>query len=656
MNKMFPNLYTPIKINSVTLRNRIVAAPSSQGDINHDGTYNEHNIAYYGRKAKGGASLVVCGDGIVHPSGKNHPYQILLYTDDCLPSLTRCAEEIHKYGALASHELSHGGIVCDPKFIGGGRPYGPSEVPVTIGFQTNNPVTIMTQEMTEEFMEELAEAYGAAAARLKLAGFDMVMVHAAHGWLISQFFSPYTNHRTDKYGGSVENRCRFAIMVLKKIRAAVGKDFPIDFRINGQDGMEGGLTIEDSVEICKILEPYVDSFHVSQCYHMIPAHQDIMQTPIFDPRGHNLFLAAAIKKAVKVPVTTVGGLSELEMMEKVVAEGTADIVALGRQMLADPDLPRKGAACTPELVRPCQRCANCQSGRFTRQTARCTVNPEIGREYEMQFVPAKAVNKKKVLVAGGGPGGMEAAIVAARRGHEVTLYEKSDKLGGALNFARYVPFKCDLYKLVKAMEAELATLPVKIVMNTELTPELAKREEADLIIAALGADMLQPSFPGSDGKNVLMAEEADRDEGGIVGDTVAVIGAGLVGIETAINQAERGKKVSIIEALPVAAKDANFRYARTYKWKMEELGIEVHTSTMCREITAEGVKCVDAEGKEVFIPADTVVMAIGMRPRAAAAEALRDCASEFRKIGNCVKIGQVMDSMRAGYDAGMFTE
>ena len=655
MHSQFPNLYTPIQIGPLTLRNRIIASPSSQNDIEPNGTLGKHNIAYYGRKAKGGAALVTVGDGIVHPTGKDHPVQMLLYTDDCLPSLTRCAEEIHKYGAFASYELSHGGIVCDPKFINGERPYGPSEVPVTIGFQTNNPVQIMSQEMSEEMMIEIVDAFAQAALRCKKAGFDMVMVHGAHGWLFSQFFSPFYNHRTDKYGGSVENRCRFAIMTLKRIREVCGPRFPIDFRINGRDGEpEGALELEESIQICKILEPYVDSFHVSSCLHAIPAHQDIMQSPIFDPHGHLLHLAAGIKAAgIQKPVCTVGGFNSVEMMEAAIAEGKADMVALGRQFLADPDLPKKGRSGRAEQVRPCQRCATCQSGRFTLGTARCAVNPEIGREYEVQFMPPIR-ERRKVLVAGGGPGGMEAAIIAARRGHDVTLYEKSGVMGGALNFAEHVPFKYDLYQLIGAMEAELKDLPVRIHMNTELTAELVEQERPDVLICAVGADAIRPPFPGIDRPNVLMAEDVDK--GAQVGDRVVVIGGGLVGIETALHLAMQGKKVSIVEMLPAIANDANFRYARTYRWKIEEYGIDVYTSTKCSAVTEEGVLAVDQEGNELRIPADHVVISVGMKPRTHVVESLRDCAPEFIPIGNCVRPGQIKDAIRAGYDAAMFLE
>jgi 2,4-dienoyl-CoA reductase-like NADH-dependent reductase (Old Yellow Enzyme family)/thioredoxin reductase len=653
MHSQFPHLYEPIRIGAVTLKNRIVAAPSSQGDVENDGTLGKYNIAYYGRKAKGGAALVTVGDGIVHPSGQNHPKQVLLYTDATLPSLLRCAEEIHKYGALASYELSHGGIVCDPAFIGGRRPFGPSPVPVTIGFQTNHPVEIIAEEMSEKQMEEIAEGYASAAARVKKAGFDMAMVHAAHGWLIGQFFSPWTNKRMDPYGGSVENRARFAVMVLKKIRQAVGPRFPIDFRINGRDGMQGGLEIEDAVAICRILEPHVDSFHVSSCFHMIPSHQDIMQSTIFDPHGHLLHLATAVKQAVQTPVTTVGGFNDLQMMEDTIAAGKADIIALGRQYLADPDIAKKGGYGRADEVRPCQRCATCQSGRFSLGAARCAVNPIIGREYEVQFIPP-AETKRKVFVAGGGPGGMEAAIVAARRGHEVTLFEKSGILGGALNFAEHVPFKHDLYRLIGAMSAEMRRLPVNIRMNTALTPEIAAAEKPDVIISAIGADAIRPPLPGIDRENVFMVEEVDQ--GAPVGQRVVVIGGGLVGVETALHLAYQGKQAVIVEMLPKIAADANFRYARTYLWKIEETGVEVYTNTKCRGITGAGVEVSDANGNDKLIPADTVIISVGMRPRESESETLRCCAPQFIPIGNCVRPGVVKDAIRAGYDAAMFMD
>ncbi len=651
MHPKYPHLFSPIKIGPLTLKNRIVAAPGSQNDIEPDGTLTKYNCAYYARKAQGGVSLVALGDGIIHPNGKDHPNQVLLYRDECIHSLMRCAEDIHKYNSIATIELSHGGIVCDPAFIGGQRPFGPSEVPVSIGFQTDAPVEILSQALTEEMMRELAGAYAAAAARVKRAGFDMVTVHGAHGWLISQFLSPKTNLRTDAYGGSIENRCRFPIMVLESIRAEVGPRFPIELRINGEDGVEGGLTNQEAVQICKLLEPYVDVFSVSASVHYAKMTQDLMQSTIFDPRGHLLPLAAAIKKAVGVPVAAVGGFTDPDMMERALAEGQADLLAVGRQLLADMDFANKIKDGREDEIRHCLRCATCQSHRFKNGATRCSVNPTLGREYELQFMPP-AREKRKILVVGGGPGGMQAAITAAERGHEVVLYEKEDHFGGALNFAEKVPFKYDLYRLIHSMQAQLRALPVRVVLGTELTPELAQLEHPDLIIAAVGADAIRPPFPGIDRQIVLMAEEVDR--GAPVGEEIIVIGGGLVGIETALHLAHQGKKVSIVEMTDKVGADANIRYERTYHAQLRKWDVALYTDTKCRAIEDNGIRALNADGEEIFLDADTVVIAVGMRPREAAVERLRDCAPEFFPIGNCVAAGQVKNAIRGGFDAAMF--
>jgi len=650
LNPYYPNLYTPIRIGSVKLKNRIISAPSSQGDVGKDGTLTNYNIAYYARKAKGGVSLVTIGDGIVHPTGQDHPLQVFLYTDACLPSLMRCAEAIHQYDCLASYELSHGGITCDPAFIGGRRPLGPSEVPVTIGFQTDHPVKVMSEALTEEMMIEIADAYASAAARVKKAGFDMVMIHGAHGWLIGQFFSPNINLRTDKYGGSIENRCRFPIMVLKKVREAVGPHFPIDFRMNGSDWVEGGLEINEAAQIAKILEPYVDSFHISASVHYQYTTQDIMQSPMFQPRGHLVHLAAAIKAAVSKPVATVGGHAVLDDMEQIVASGKADLVALGRQLLADPDIAIKGQTGRASEVRICLRCGTCQSYRFTRGAARCALNPEIGREYEVQFYPPPR-EKKKVLIAGGGPAGMQAAITAARLGHDVTLYEAKDHLGGMLNCERNVPFKKDLFNLVKSMEAELKATSARVILNTPLTPDLAKAAKPDVIIYAVGAEPVRPPLPGIDGPNVVMATEINDISA--VGQKVVIIGGGLVGCETALYLAEFGKEATVVEMTGEIAPDANYRHIRTIKKEIDKRGVRVETNTKCTSITEKGVYAVDKNGNEVFFPADTVVISVGLRPLEDTGEPLRYIAPVYRAIGSCVKPGQVKEAIRAGYDAAI---
>jgi 2,4-dienoyl-CoA reductase-like NADH-dependent reductase (Old Yellow Enzyme family)/NADPH-dependent 2,4-dienoyl-CoA reductase/sulfur reductase-like enzyme len=654
MNRFYPHLFEPIRIGRLLLKNRLIASPNSQNDINPDGTLHERNNAYFARKAQGGAASVTIGDGIVERHrGKDHPVQLLLDSDACLPSLVRCAEGIHRFGAIASLELSHGGVCSDPAFIGGQRPIGPSEVPVKIGFQTEEEVETRSEAMTPAMMADLAEKFAEGAARAKLAGFDMCCVHGGHGWLLGQFLSPNMNLRTDEYGGSVENRCRFPIMVVRAIREATGPDFAIEYRLNGDDFFPGGLTIDDAVAACKILEPYVDAFHVSAGVHYSRSSTLITHSLLFEPRGHLVHLAAAVKAAVKLPVITVGGHAEPAEMERIVASGQADIIAIARQTLADPDTIHKAQSGREAEIRRCLRCGYCQAARFTLGTARCSVNPEIGQEESLRFL-RRADRPKRVFVAGGGPAGMQAALTAARLGHAVTLYEKTDSLGGALRFAKSVPFKSDLFKLTETMAAELAHCGVDVRLRAEVTPALVQEAAPDVLIAAFGAKPIIPPIDGVDKPFVKLASQAEQT--GEIGDRVVVIGGGLVGCETAIHLARRPNRqneITIVEMLDKFAGDSNFRYRWVVEEQLEKSKVTLLLRTRCVAITDAGVVVRDAAGEERTIPADTAVIAAGVRSSRDEAEALRECAPVYIPIGDCVKPGQVTQAIRAGHDAAL---
>jgi NADPH-dependent 2,4-dienoyl-CoA reductase/sulfur reductase-like enzyme len=439
-------------------------------------------------------------------------------------------------------------------------------------------------------------------------------------------------------------------MVMERVRQSVGKNFPIELRISGSELVEGGLTLEDAVSICKMAEDKVDLFHVSAGAHSVINTMTTMHPSMFLPHGCNVYLAEAVKKAVRTPVVAVGGMSDPDQMEKIISEGKEDIIAMARGLLADPDMPRKAHLGKDDEIVHCLRCFDCIGGMFMTRTMKCALNPIIGREYE-SFFQTKPANRKKVLIAGGGPSGMQAAVAAAERGHDVTICEKGDLLGGALNFARDVSFKEDLYRFRDYLVNRVGSLSVRILVNTEVTPEFIDLERPDVLIAAIGAEPIIPAIPGIEKKHVFLAIDTHNDKSKI-GQKVVIIGGGLLGCETGVHLARKGKEVTILEMLNEAAQEANILHRRALMLELEK-SVIVKTGIRCTEITDTGVKAMDSEGREISFEADTVIIAVGYKSRSAAVDILRRLAPEFKEIGDCVKVGRVLQAIRTGYDAGM---
>lgn len=646
MERKYPHLCSPITIGRVTFRNRMFSAPMGGTDISNDGCIGPKSTAFYELRAKGGAAAVTVSECMVHPeTDGSHAYHLDESILNSLACATYTADAIRRHGAMPSLELSHSGMYAGTYMTDKTRQHemhqwGPSD--------TTRPDGVPVKALSQEQIADIVKAYGHVASLAKRAGFEMLMIHGGHGWLINQFLSPYFNHRTDEYGGSLENRCRFAVEVLQSVRAAVGPGFPIEFRMSGSELFEGGYDLAEGCRIAEQLEPYIDLLHVSAGTYQRGFGDT--HPSMFKPHGCNVYLAAEIKKHVKVPVATIGGLNDPAQMEEILASGQADVIYMARALLADPFLPNKVMANRDGEIVHCLRCFTCMAERAATSTRRCTVNPLIGREMEGDEIQPAPV-KKKVLVAGGGPGGLYAAWTAARRGHQVILCEKEGELDGILKSEQALPFKHEMYELAGTYAALARKAGVEIRLNTPVTPELAAAEAPDALIIAVGSAPLVPPIPGLDGDNVVIVNNYYKKKDKIT-DDVVVFGGGLAGCECAIHLGQEGKRVHLVEMRDTLAPDANVRH-RPLLLKEIEKYVTVHTSCKGLEVRPDGILCETKDGAQVLVPGTSVICALGQRSRTADVEALRDAAPFVRVIGDAAKVSTITNAVYWGYHAAL---
>ena len=643
----YPHLFSPIRIGNIRLKNRIIAAPTSPSMITTEGHFTPEMTAYLEEKAKGGVAVVTYGESIVHSAtGKSHNKQLQLDSFGVKQGMAQTARAIHNAGAYANIQLSHGGKYGGLVSVGGDQDgcevaYGPSHEMTPAG---------EVQEMPKELILEIVESYKTGAKLCKDCGFDMVQVHAAHGWLFSQFLSPVMNQRTDEFGGSLENRARFLMMALDAVREGVGSRFPIEIRISGDDLTDVGLGLEDCVKVAKMVEDKVDLFNVSCGNHEDPAMFCRTHPSAFFKRGVNVYLAAEIKKHVSKPVACVGSLNDPAQMEEIIAPGQADIVEIGRALLADPYLAKKALEGNADDITPCLRCYECFGETSKSETVKCTVNPTMGQQYPEKTRKQTADMKKRVLIAGGGPAGMEAAITAALRGHDVTLVEKSGELGGNLHPAGAAYFKEDIRKLCKVLISRVEKAGVKVVLNTEVTPEYVEAFDPDALFVAIGSNELRPPIKGMDLPHVIMAIDAELHPEKL-GKKVAIMGGGLVGGEAAVSFHHEGKECSIIEMKSKIAEEVNSFYRGGLMPEIEKAAA-CYADTKVKEIVPEGVLC-EKDGEEFIIEADSVVCALGFRAPYDKVDALCDKVDEYYIIGDCKNVGQIYHATNQAYYAAM---
>ncbi len=646
MTRKYPNLCKPITLGRTTFRNRMFSAPMGGTDITNDGCIGPKSTAFYELRAKGGAGAVTVSELMVHPkTDGSHAYHLDESILNSLACATYTADAIRRHGAMPSLELSHSGMyagtyMTDKSKQKSMNQWGPSD--------TVRPDGVEVKALTKEMIDDIVASYGHVAGLAKRAGFEMLMVHGGHGWLINQFLSPYFNKRTDEYGGSLENRCRFAVEVLKSVREAVGPFFPIEFRLSGSELFEGGYDLGEGCRIAQQIEPYIDLLHVSAGTYQRGFGNT--HPSMFREHGCNVYLAAEIKKHVSVPVATIGGLNDPAQMEEIIASGKADVVYMARALLADPFLPRKITENREEEIVRCLRCFTCMAERAATSTRRCTVNPLIGREMEgSEITPAPV--RRKVLVAGGGPGGLYAAYTAARRGHEVILCEKESEVGGILKSEQALPFKHEMYELAGTYKLLAERAGVEIRLNTEVTKEYVEKENPYALIIAAGSTPLIPPIPGLHGDNVVVVNNYYREKDKVT-DDVVVFGGGLAGCECAIHLGMEGKNVHLVEMRDVLAPDANVRHRPLLLAEIEKY-VTVHTSYKGLEVTKEGILCEDKNSEKQLVPGTSVICALGQRSRTDVVAELQDAAPFVRVIGDAARVSTITNAVYWGYHAAL---
>ena len=643
----YNHAFSPITIKGVEFKNRIQTAPMVPCLATPEGWVTKEVIEFYRTFAKGGAGIVTVGDSAVNwTHAMDHEGQLNLGDDNVKMGLDDLADEIQRYGAVISIELNHGGRFSNSVNLAskGLKPISSTPKPAEIDeyfSELHGKTPAEVEEMSIPLINQTIQDYAAAAGRCKDSQFKMVMIHGAHGMLPAQFLSPYVNKRVDRYGGSLENRARFCIELLDAVRRRVGEKFIIEYRISADELVEGGMKLEEVIQFVKMIQDKIDILHVSVGMLPDPFTIQRMIQPLYVPYMPNIHFAEEIKKAVgdSLYITAVGSVMTLDNAEAILSKGLVDFVAMARPFVADPEFMRKTALGKTEDVRPCVRCNTCCGRSAFFKKTRCAVNPTNGRETEYfgGGIPTAAV-KKKVAIVGGGPAGMQAALTAIARGHEVILYEKEDKLGGTLCHATDLVFKKDLENFLDWIVAQTLKSGATIKLSTEVSAEMVNQDKPDALIIAVGAIPLIPNVPGIDKSHVHWA--GDIDCGRIeVGQKVIVVGGGLTGAESALALAMAGKNVTLLEMQGPEAllNGASLINRFSLQSLLAEYKVNIVTNTKLEEVTDWGIKTINSKFQWQEFKADTIVLALGMRPRREKISELRHVIPETEVyiIGDC---------------------
>lgn len=653
----YPHLFEPMYVgkNKVRFNNRALMAPigsiATGGGEDSDGRINQYGIDACMNYIRGGFSTVALPMEVPIDGGHEHMFNINPKTCNQM-HFHLLQRSVHAYRGLTFAELLH----CGP-FVN--LPDYPR-----LGADTFVTNSYEVKAATKEDMEQICALFAKHALWAKIAKFDGIMIHMAHGWLFNQFLSPLTNHRTDEFGGSVENRCRFPLMVLKAIREAVGDDLLIELRLNGNDEVEGGILPEDAAQQVLLLQQYADMIHIT-CGHRVDAYSRPKQHPSnFFPLAHNAYASEIVRNTpgVKIPIGVVGSIYTPKIAEEVLAKGQADYVLMARSAMADPEIIKKAKEGREDDIRPCLRCNYCMDhGRREALTTQlhllsapsydrhCATNPWAFQSTSKRHFPP-AERQKLVAVIGGGVAGMEAAISAADRGHSVVLYEKTDKLGGQALLSDVLPFKKEMKLFHEYLERQVKKRKnIVVMMNTTATVEIIEQLDPDGVIVAVGAEQIVPKIPGVEFAKMSFEVFGNEDS---VGHNVLIIGGGDIGVELGIHLNQLGHESTIVEMGHYIAPKAQLTERISYLQVMEQEKVKTMVDTVCVEITEKGAYVKTAQGKEL-IEADTVIICVGTKPLVQERDKFIDSAYEVINVGDCVKASSIVHAVHTGFDAGL---
>ncbi len=639
----YPKLFTPGKIGNLSIPNRVLKAPTSTAMSNMDGTVSERLLRHYRDVAKGGTGLIIAEYAFIdNIASKSAHCQLGISSDEHIPGLAVLAATIKEQGARAGIQIEHCGR---QKFLGTPPIKSASAVP-WLALKARAGDAAIPEVMSVAEIKGVIEAFGTAVRRAVMADFDLVEIHGAHGYLITNFLSPHTNKRTDEWGGSLENRMRLLKEIIANARAKVGRDFPLTVRLSGSDYEPDGFSVDETIQVAQMCEQMgLDAIHVSGGDH----HQMIHQvSPMSVPRMHNVWAAEAVKKAVKIPVIASGSITLPEFAEQILVEGKGDFISLGRPLWADPEWTNKAREGRQEDIRPCIRCNDgCLDRTFFRfQAVGCSVNPEIGREGDIQITPA--AQKKCLAIIGGGAAGMEAARVATLRGHKVTLFEKR-KLGGVLFEGSVAEFKSDLGFFGDYLATQMQKLSIEIVRK-EVGADDINPKNFDAVIVATGGKSALPGIAGLDGPKVIDAIDVFNGTAK-AGKRAIVLGGGETAVEVALHLEQLGHEVTLLHRRELMVKDCTITDRISYSEMLARSKVKVVIDLQVTEVNGGVVTATGKDGKVERFEADSVVTALGYVPvRDGLADKLRAKGhARVYEIGDCVHTAKVYDAVHAGY-------